>query len=152
MLLQHYFLLKSKNKSSFVCFPNQWVTNYNNSGKNTVGKTTQSIRAYMNKQESLDPYQEEDCKTNQEDLEVDLEQFSDEHSNKDNSHPDEKKTTIPSLLILKFLLTLLLLPTISLMVIQIATKQMYQPASKQPIHVLFQDILATTGATVSKGQ
>jgi hypothetical protein len=45
----------------------------------------------MNRQESLDPYQEDNRKTNQEDLEDDLEQGSDKHSDKDNSHPDENK-------------------------------------------------------------
>ena len=45
----------------------------------------------MNRQESLDPYQEDDCKTDQEDLEDNLEQGSEEHSDEDNSHPDENK-------------------------------------------------------------
>jgi hypothetical protein len=44
----------------------------------------------MNKQESLDPYQD-NRKTDQEDLKEYLEQGSDEHSNKDNSHPDENE-------------------------------------------------------------
>ncbi len=41
-------------------FPNQWVTNYDNSGKNTSDETLQSIRVYMNRQESLDPHQDDD--------------------------------------------------------------------------------------------
>jgi hypothetical protein len=35
---------------------------------NTSNETLQSIRSYMNKQESLDPYQEDDGNTDQEDL------------------------------------------------------------------------------------
>jgi hypothetical protein len=48
--------------------------------KNTSNETLQSIKVYINRQESLDPYQEDD-----------LEQGSDEHSDKNNSHPDKNE-------------------------------------------------------------
>jgi hypothetical protein len=72
-------------------FPNQWVTNFANYGKKASDETRQSIICYMNKPESLDPHQEDNHNTNQEDLEEDLKQGSEKDSNKDNSHPDENK-------------------------------------------------------------
>jgi hypothetical protein len=68
------FPIREQKRIFLRMFPNQWVTNYDNSGKNTSDETLQSIRVYMNRQESLDPYQEDDHKTGQEDLEDDLEQ------------------------------------------------------------------------------
>jgi hypothetical protein len=74
MLLHHYSLSKNKNESSFVYFLTSGLQITTILEENTSNETLKSIKCYMNKQESLDPYQEDDRNTNQEDLEEDLEQ------------------------------------------------------------------------------